>query len=1313
MRKLFLLIPAILLTLSLIADPIGPSDASTTVIGALKTAVDAAAADAVIELSDGIYQEGDVINLNKNITIKAADGAHPVIAQKYYFKLLNNAQVIFQGIKFDGGLYPEHDEGKHASDHCLRAYDDSPTGTLTLEDCEFTRYPSYILYTQNDTRRWGAITIRNCYFHNNTKSAVFITYGGSHQTCNTLTIENSTFADFSGNDYGVIYYGAPDAEHTSSLSVNHCTFYNNQLQAIEWKKSSNVQIKNSIFAQPSAVDQYSVYCVEGSTIDYCLAYKTNGFNQASTNDRTGNPYFMNTNPANYDFTIWTTSPAHGMADDGYDLGDYLRWNTDPATHVATINITADDANSLKTAVDAALPGDQIIMATGTYNESESISLDKNITLKAAADATPTIVPTNGFAISNGAEVTIQNIKFNATSITGDLISVSDENAGNTLTLEGCELYNTGSHKAIYVGNSAHLNTCLINNCYFHNGTTSAVYFSKTSKVYNACDDLTITNSTFANYSGFDAPLIAFYNRNETTNSPAEEDAKLLVDHCTFYNFTKNANATYSFIDSRKSANVTISNCIFANPASLPEGTYNPKASQLYGGTITNCLRYNVLNHRPDDVTPANPIEADPRFTDAANGNFTLKRNYTNWDISPAYGAGTDGSTIGDPRWETEPTYPETDFAAPAYIFTAANAKLSAGTTILETNELAPTHPYIRYTHNSPTGNAEWAIKATRACYVQVTVNMADNEWTSDPSDAEMFKNHKHIFVVEIRDANETLIGSVKECDYDEGGGSDGVATYPTVNLPGYIYIPEAGVYTVKLRNPRNYSRCGVGSVTITYMGGDTQTITNTADFVTDIDDAYFSSNGTRADGKISFSGNAVASEWVRWNVTVANSDYYDITLTSDYASGHIYSVTLYDGETQVARVAESAWHNTTGAIALGRRFLPAGDYVMEVKNSVSSNSDAKIVSVGAVAFVAPVVALPNTLPASSAITSELAYEDGGELYFTPSDQRGHILDQWAKWKVSVDEAGSFLFMMNVTSTNEQSYKITILDSENNELDSYAKNPGSGDQTIKHYFDLAVGNYFVMVQNTTNHSYGHMVSMVVSQPELVTLDEEATSNTSWADKKEDGNSYDVQIIRTIKAGMYNTLCLPFAVSSSQCKEIFGADVQIRTLDEATVDESGFVLNLNFDVASDIYQGTPILIKTSQDIVNPIFVGVQFAVATPSTSTGTNANFIGNFIAGTIEADPTNLFLGAENTLYFPTQEIEILGMRAYFKVHDAPGAPAGMIKRARIVENEQILTDIELVRSQEPIVNSQKHIENGQLIIVRDGVRYNALGIKLQ
>ena len=1175
MKRLFLLIPALVLAFAVNAAPIGPNDANTIVINALYTAVNAAAENAVIELSDGIYQEGNVIDLNKNITIKAADGAHPVIAQIYYFKLLNNAQVTFQGIKFDGGLYPEHDGGKHANDHCLRAYDNSPTGTLTLENCEFTRFPSYIIYTQTDARRWDAITIRNCYFHHNTKSAVFITYSGEHQTCNSLTIENSTFADFTGNDYAVIYYGAPDAEHTTTLSMNHCTFYNNLKQAIEWKKSTNSTISNCIFAQPSYIDYKSIECA-GGAITKCLSYNSKGYSSAATpsGNLTGNPYFVNTNADNYDFSVASFSPAHNAGTDSKNLGD-LRWTSDDSAHPTTLNITAG-TGAIKAAVEAAWPDDEIVLATGTYNESAVIALNKDITIKAADSATPTVVPVKGFAISDGADVTIQNIKFNATSITDNLIYANDATAGNKLTLEGCELCNTGSHIAINAGGSTHLDACVINSSYFHDGNNSAIYIAQGSTSH-VCEKVEIKNSTFANYTGFCNGLVEVFAKDGNFATDPEDDVEFSIDHCTFYNYIKTADNTYGFVDVRKSTKTTVSNCIFMNP-SIPDGSYNAYATYTYGGTVTNCIYHETRGNR---VSPTSSSTSDPLFTDAANGNFTLKRNYVTGEISPAYGAGTDGTTIGDPRWETDGTYPETDFAAPDYVFTAAKAKLTAGTTILETNESAPTHPYIRYTHSSPTGNAEWVIKATRACYVQAIVNMADNTWTTDPSDADMFKNHKHIFVVEVRNANETLIGSVKECDYEEDGSSDGIATYPTVNLPGNIFIPEAGVYTVTLRNPRNYSRCGVASITLSYAGGDIVDIPVAS---LPFEDAILSARATRtlSPAEIHF-GSPNAAEYVQWNIN-ASTGMYDITV-------------------------------------------------------------------------------------------------------------------------------------NFTGTNHGIYKLDITRNSSSIFSESQGKGGSGSVTFSDVFIPSDGNYVLQLANTNPGADGYLTSVSVtasSTDDIFVIDEEETDGSVIA-AKDDGNKWKPLLKRSFTPGMFNTICVPFDSYDSELVKIFGTGYQLLGLVSATITDG--VLDLNFETiaGNDFAAGVPYLIKPTKEVSNPKFGQHDIHNRTSNNiKTCGVVQFIGSFVATELDPDPNNLFLAANDKLYFPMNNaMPILGTRAYFKV--SPGASSAPIRQARIVQQGNVVTVIDLVNGELPAEfgTINKVIENGQLLIIRDGVQYNALGVRIK
>ena len=66
------------------------------------------------------------------------------------------------------------------------------------------------------------------------------------------------------------------------------------------------------------------------------------------------------------------------------------------------------------------------------------------------------------------------------------------------------------------------------------------------------------------------------------------------------------------------------------------------------------------------------------------------------------------------------------------------------------------------------------------------------------------------------------------------------------------------------------------------------------------------------------------------------------------------------------------------------------------------------------------------------------------------------------------------------------------------------------------------------------------------------------------------------------------------------------------------------------------------------------------------------------------------------------------MRGWFVLHDAP---AGIIQRARIVTQSEEVTAIDLVGAENN--NAQKVFVNGQLIIIKDGVQYNTLGIRVK
>ena len=357
---------------------------------------------------------------------------------------------------------------------------------------------------------------------------------------------------------------------------------------------------------------------------------------------------------------------------------------------ATTNIQPG-SSTLIGALSTANDGDIIVLADGIYNESSDyIVFNKNVEVKAADGANPVVKVAHYIKVEGSKDVTIRGIVFDG-SVQGDRNQFVRIYAAKSLTLDGCSF--TGVKKSvflcestssiqllsvnnskfsriyskvvnnegtigkveidgcefdsiydmnIYSSTAAHMDSCVINNSYFHDCVQSATYFPKTgSSKPNACDVLLISNSTFANFSGFDQAVVAFYNHNETTNEPQNEDAEMKVTSCTFYNLLKsNANSTYAFVDSRKSGNVVIDKCIFANPNS------NQCFSNYCYGSSAIMKNSIYFNTKGTKCPTENCATSNPNFQDAANGDYTLSYG------SPAlnYTIGEDKANLGDPRW---------------------------------------------------------------------------------------------------------------------------------------------------------------------------------------------------------------------------------------------------------------------------------------------------------------------------------------------------------------------------------------------------------------------------------------------------------------------------------------------------------------------------------------------------------------------------------------------------------------------------------------------------------------------------------------
>ncbi len=103
---------------------------------------------------------------------------------------------------------------------------------------------------------------------------------------------------------------------------------------------------------------------------------------------------------------------------------------------------------------------------------------------------------------------------------------------------------------------------------------------------------------------------------------------------------------------------------------------------------------------------------------------------------------------------------------------------------------------------------------------------------------------------------------------------------------------------------------------------------------------------------------------------------------------------------------------------------------------------------------------------------------------------------------------------------------------------------------------------------------------------VTLDGKADNKTT-IDNLTEGKQYNVTLNnRSFGSGRWYALVLPFSVSQKQMKSVFGDGVKVLHYNNVT----GTTLNLFEHYYQMIVGGTPVLVKPSQDVQNPVFNNV---------------------------------------------------------------------------------------------------------------------------
>lgn len=230
------------------------------------------------------------------------------------------------------------------------------------------------------------------------------------------------------------------------------------------------------------------------------------------------------------------------------------------------------------------------------------------------------------------------------------------------------------------------------------------------------------------------------------------------------------------------------------------------------------------------------------------------------------------------------------------------------------------------------------------------------------------------------------------------------------------------------------------------------------------------------------------------------------------------------------------------------------------------------------------------------------------------------------------------------------------------------------------------------------------------PEVV-IDENEDNEAVLKEYKD--QTVNLTINRVLKAGSYNTFCLPCTLNVAAFKQAIddeGCDV--RYFNAATMENGG--LNLTFTNVSNIGPGFACLVKPTKDIEEPIVlenVKIEYTtgrnIARPAETP--LVKFFSTFKPVTLQPNKNTLVLSADNTLYFVDEEVTMKSLRGHFSLYnDAARAAANKMPMRAIFPNDAP-TDIEPMYDADCQMHNGKYLINGQFVIIREGKRYNVLG----
>ena len=247
---------------------------------------------------------------------------------------------------------------------------------------------------------------------------------------------------------------------------------------------------------------------------------------------------------------------------------------------------------------------------------------------------------------------------------------------------------------------------------------------------------------------------------------------------------------------------------------------------------------------------------------------------------------------------------------------------------------------------------------------------------------------------------------------------------------------------------------------------------------------------------------------------------------------------------------------------------------------------------------------------------------------------------------------------------------------------------------EHWYNYT--GYFV---STTAGDYKLNFNKVESgQQQIVIADVElvSASELEFADGSvptyAPGTYPSVKITRTLTANRWATAVYPFAINKSAVGEIA---VLARYNSEADI--------IGFDNADNSTANVPFLMRSTTAKSEISLSNVAVAAASATDAEAGDASLVGSYANNTAVTEDAGNYILSNNTIYPVGENVKVNAYRAYINITGSTPARA-----LRFVVGE--ITGVDNVEAAtEATLKDGKYLENGKIVIVKNGQKFNANG----